>query len=152
MRVIHITVRTKETQKLCIMFVLYCSTCQTQTKTTIPSVNRSTNLATGRHLHPWIKDMRTAVQKISNFCLPVANPSKDEERSPTSHLSVHGFCPRSFVLLSPTHIKDEAGEKSDIASQAFDGANGRKRRSMNNSKTVLWAWSQYPSGQAELSP
>ena len=32
MRVIHITVKTKETQKLRIMFVLCCSTCQIQTK------------------------------------------------------------------------------------------------------------------------
>ena len=34
--------------------------------------------------------MKTAVQKVPKVCLAVANPSKDEERSPTSHLSVHG--------------------------------------------------------------
>ena len=99
MRVIHITVETKETQKLRVVFVLHCSTSQTQAKTTIQSVNRSTNLATGRHLHPWMKDMRTALQKVSNVCLAVANPSKDEERSPTSHLSVHGCCILDHSLL-----------------------------------------------------
>ena len=56
MREIHIIVKTEETQRLRIVFVLYCSTwIQTQTKSTIPSVNRSTNLASGRHLNLGLK-------------------------------------------------------------------------------------------------
>ena len=39
--------------------------------------------------------MRTAEQKVPKVCLAVTNQSKDEERSPTSHLSVHGFYPQT---------------------------------------------------------
>ena len=87
MRVVHITVKTKETQRLRIKFVLFM--LSNTNKSTIPSVNRSmilatnlpfpsvnksTHLAAGRHRHPWIPGMRA--------CLAVDDSSKDEERNP----------------------------------------------------------------------
>ena len=60
---------------------IYHSICQQIDKSGIGSTSQ-----------PWIKGMRTAVQKVSKVCLAVANPIKDEERNSTSPLSMHGFC------------------------------------------------------------
>lgn len=111
MRVIDITVKTEETQRLRIMFVLYCSTCiQNQTTSTIPSVNRSTNLATGRHFHPGIKDMRTAVQKVPKVCLAVASSAWIDEgcqfRCTISEILWHrqmGPLPEETAKSPPAH-------------------------------------------------
>ena len=79
-------------------------------RSTVLSGNRSTHLATGRHLHPWIKGMRTAVQKVSKFVFQSPTQVRTK-RNPTSHLSVQGFCvldhstPRSFVLLLRSRIQ-----------------------------------------------
>jgi len=92
LRVIDITVKTEETQRLRIMYVLYCSTCiQNQTTSTIPSVNRSTNLAMGRHFQPGIKDMRTAVQKVPKVYLAVASSAWIDEGCGTDRW---GLCPK----------------------------------------------------------
>ena len=128
MRVIHIIVKTEETQKLRIVFVLllfdlnsnsnkiYHSICQQIDKSGIGSTS-----------HPRIKDMRTAVQNVSNICLAVTNPRKfdvtslrawifasspqslsccrqpisktKQQRNTTTHLSAHGLCILDQSLL-----------------------------------------------------
>ena len=121
MRVIHIIKKTEETQRLRIVFVLYCSTwIQTQNKIYHSICQQIDKSGIGSTSQPWIKDMRTAVQNVPKVCLAVANPKKfditslrawilhhpprslsccrqpisktKQEGSPTKHLSVHGFC------------------------------------------------------------
>ena len=104
MHVIHVIVKTEETQKLRIKFVLVLHYLSSNTnKSTIPSVNRSITLSTNKIFHsicqqvdtsghrstsPPLDSMRTAALR-SQSCLAVDNPNKDDERNSTSHLSVH---------------------------------------------------------------
>ena len=74
---------------------LYCTALpefETQTKSTIPSINRSTHLAIGRHLHPWNQGIRTAAHKVSKFVLHSTTQVKTK-RNPTSHLPCKEFSP-----------------------------------------------------------
>ena len=108
MRVIHITVKTEITQKLRIMFVLcavlpefkllefkqnlrVCS--RSITESTILSGNKTAHVATCRHLYPWIKGMRTAVQKVTKFVLHSQSQVRTK-RNP-DHASL-----RAWILLA----------------------------------------------------
>ena len=77
-----------------------------KTRSTILSGNRTTHLATCRHLHPW-----NAVQKVTKFVLQSPNQVRTK-RNPTSHLPVHGFCvldvaPLKVCLAFAIPSKDE---------------------------------------------
>ena len=92
MRVIHIIVKTEETQKLRIVFVLCCATwIQTQTKST------STNLALGRHLNLGLKTWGLLCRMSPTFVL-----QSPTQGSSTQHLSVHGFC--AYWTTSPLEV------------------------------------------------
>ena len=128
MRVIHIIVKTEEDAETahCVcsfLFYLnsnsnkiYHSICQQIDKSGIGSTSQ-----------PWIKDMRTAVQNVPkslscsrqpkevrhhiSTCMDFASSTRSlsccrqpisktkQERSPTTHLSVHGFCIQDHSLF-----------------------------------------------------
>ena len=131
---------------------IYHSVCQQvdnsgnkQTESAIPSVKKSTPLATDRHLHPWIQGMRTAVQKDTKFVLQ-STAQVRTKRNPTSHHSVHGCCwtiASILNLISPStiqilhHAKDEA--TSDIAAPIH----GPNIRQATSDVATLHAWTKY---------
>ena len=60
-----------------------------KTKSTILSGNRTAHLATCRHLYPWIKGMRTAVQKVTKFVLH--SPSQVRTKRNPDHASLRAW-------------------------------------------------------------
>ena len=137
MRVIHISVKTEETQILRIEFVLVLSYLNSNTtsvnrsmnlvtnKSTILSVNGSitlsTNknllfqLSTNRHIWPHVDNSTLGykargLQRIrSHSCLAVDNPNKDEEELDIASLRAR--------TNNAKQVKDEADSKSHFSIQ-----------------------------------
>ena len=113
MRVIHITVKTDETQKLRIKFVLVLSYLNSNTtsvirsmilirnESAIPSVNKSTHLAAGRHHRlVTLAINRTTIPSVykctllatGHLIVVLRSTQIKSKRNSISHLSVQGNC------------------------------------------------------------